>query len=120
MTAAVIALPAPPETATDEEFEHLADLDAQGRDVMHAVRRLACPRLRTPDAAQELQDWWEEYCTAGRLRDRLAHGSEDWRDHYTAGDLTGYGSAQEAAADLMAQRADEARMAIAHGPRGGN
>lgn len=98
------------ETTVADALEDAATRWTAGQRIPFLVRRLAAPAAR-----HDLPVLWAEFCGRTRMRDDLGTGVMPWQDAYP--DLTCAGR-QEAAFQLAAAEADEARNAIQHGPRG--
>ena len=95
------------ENTVADAFEDAAAAWVPGEDVPFIVRRFA-----HPDSWASLLGRWEEYAERCRIRDGLGTGAITWQE--VQPDLTCF-DRQEAAFQMAAGDADEARAAIQFG-----
>ena len=95
------------ENTTADAFEDAAAAWVPGEDVPFIVLRFA-----HPDSWASLLERWEEYVERVRIRDAVGTGAVSWQEYDEA--LTCF-DRQEAAFQMAAGDADEARAAIQFG-----
>ena len=95
------------ENTVADALEDAAAAWVPGEDVPFIVRRFA-----HPDSWASLLERWEEYVERCRIRDGLGTGAMSWQE--VEPDLTCF-DRQEAAFQMAAGDADEARAAIQFG-----